>query len=168
MVRTIAIVCGMAFALLTAFVGAQVAIQKCVSADGKVSYQDGPCEASKKAAGQVQRDHSRADPAAIQRAKDERARSDQFSAARAERQAADDQARAKADEAEAKAIAKAEADARATAAAEPRYYYVPVPVVVQQATQPPRSVGGSPGITQPPGILDTPAPCTTAQCRKKK
>jgi hypothetical protein len=141
------------------------AIQKCVDAAGKVVYQDKPCDAGKTVAGEVQRDLSRADPAAIRRAQEERERSEKFTAARARQQAADDERQARADDAEAKRLVKAEADARARADAEPRYYYVPIPVVQQPAG---RSAGASPAITQPPGILDTPAPCTTLQCRKKK
>lgn len=155
----------LAFAASTAY--AQGAIRKCIGADGKVVYQDVPCESGKKTAGRVQRDRSSADPAGLKRAQAERERAARFAASRMKQQAAEDE-KARAADAEAQAYARAAAaDAEANAAAEPRYYYVPLPLA-EQPVQLPRSAGASPAILQRPGILDTPAPCKTAQCEKRR
>ena len=48
------------------------AIQKCVTPDGAVTYQNAPCDAGSKVVGQVQRDMRSPDPLSLQRADAER------------------------------------------------------------------------------------------------
>lgn len=52
----------------------QGAIEKCVSADGKVTYSDSGCARGAKVVGYVERERSVADAAAMRRAANERAR----------------------------------------------------------------------------------------------
>ena len=76
-------VLAVALSCVTPMANGQGTIQKCVGVDGKIHYQDAPCDAGKKAAGTIQRDPSGADPAAVKRAREERERSDSLSKARA-------------------------------------------------------------------------------------
>jgi hypothetical protein len=94
----------------------QGAIQKCVGADGKVVYQDTQCDAGKTLAGKIARDTSVADPASLQRAREERARADGFAKSRATATAAEERRLAAA---QAKADARARDEAMAAELSEP-------------------------------------------------
>jgi hypothetical protein len=165
---------GTACALATAFgalpAHAQGAIQKCVGANGKVTYQDTKC-ATGEMAGEVQRDSSGADPVALQRARDDQERADKAAERRAR-------------------VASAEEKRRDTqpivveqesAPSEPQYIYVgspqPAVVVVRETSRSDKRDGRngqstpsnprSAGTTPVPSIMQSPAPCNTVQCRKK-
>jgi hypothetical protein len=85
--------------VLTADVHAQSAIRKCVGADGKIHYQDTPCEPGKKPAGEVQRNTTPADPTALRRAQGERELSNRLTRAREKQNAAEETRRGAADSA---------------------------------------------------------------------
>ena len=124
----------------------QGTIQKCVGPDGKVHYQDSPCDGGKKAAGTIQRDPSTADPVALKRAREERERSESLAKARAAEFAAEEARRQKAAEDEARAKEKAEAEDRADARA--RLLQPPPPVNVY--INPPPVVSPAPPPSAPP------------------
>src|SRR5437762_2140127 len=71
-------------------VHAQGSIQKCVGADGKVTYQDGACDGNARTAATIQRDARLADPLAIQRAQEERDWVREAAATRIEQQRIDE------------------------------------------------------------------------------
>ena len=164
--------CALATAFASAPAHAQGAIQKCVDDAGKVTYQDGLCPGGW-AASRIERDTRPADPAALQRA-----------AADRERAAAAAQARARVAAAEAANDARqgrSVASPKANSTTEPRYDYqgrfLSGRGVVGELpgnenmdgrsgvspTQNARSAGTMPV----PGIMQSPAPCKTAQCVKK-
>ena len=129
----------------------QVAIQKCVGADGKIQYQDSPCDAKQKAAGTLQRDRTQPDPAALQRAKSDQERVTAAAAERVKKEKAEQAAYEKRLEADAKAKADAElkaaidASTRAggTVAQDPRYYVLPLerptqPIVIRETPPAPK------------------------------
>jgi len=70
----------------------QGAIEKCVGADGKVTYSDSGCSHGSKVAGYVERERSKAEAAAARRAANQRARQQDFVRRRA-KAAADEDAR---------------------------------------------------------------------------
>ena len=167
-----AVSCVLATAFVSAPAHAQRAIQKCVDEAGKVTCQDSLCPGGW-AASRVERDTRPADPAALQRA-----------AADRERAAAAAKARARVAAAEAANDARQRselASAKADSTTEPRYDYpgrfVSGRDVVGQLpgnenmdgrsgvnpTQNARSAGTMPV----PGIMQSPAPCRTAQCVKR-
>jgi hypothetical protein len=70
----------------------QGAIEKCVGADGKVTYSDSGCAHGSTVTGYVERERSKADAAAARRAANARARQQEFARRRA-KAAADEDAR---------------------------------------------------------------------------
>ena len=148
---------------------AQGAIQKCIGTDGKVTYQDTACAAGR-TAGQVKRDTRAADPEALQRAAADQARADKAAETRAGIAAAEN----------ARKIIQPDSMGEVSPPAEPQYIYLGD---LQQGVH---GVGGSAkygksngraGLTTTansqsqgtmllPDIMQSPAPCNTAQCRK--
>lgn len=100
------------FAAFVAGAPAAQTIQKCVDADGKIAYQDAPCDSKAKSAATIQRDRSTADPLSVQRAQAERARAESYSAARAREYQEEQDRLTRIAEAEARARSEAEAEDR--------------------------------------------------------
>jgi hypothetical protein len=61
----------------------QGAIEKCIGADGKITYSDSGCSHGAKVGGYVERERSKADAAAARRAANQRARQQEFARRRA-------------------------------------------------------------------------------------
>ena len=82
----------LALAALVATGGAlgQGAIEKCVGADGKITYSDSGCAQGSSVAGYVERERSKAEAAAARRAANDRARRQEFARRRAKAAAKDD------------------------------------------------------------------------------
>ena len=149
---------------------AQGAIQKCIGTDGRVTYQDTPCAAGK-TSGQVERDTRAADPDALKRAGADQERADKLAETRA-RIAASDANRK---------FSRAETAEQASPPAEPQYLYLGDlqrgVVGGRESAKPGKGTRPSGPAVNPnphsqgtmpvPGIMQSPAPCTTVQCRKR-
>ena len=71
----------------------QGAIEKCIGADGKVTYSDSGCSQGAKVSGYVERERSKADAAAARRAANARARQQEFARRRAKAAAEEERIR---------------------------------------------------------------------------
>jgi hypothetical protein len=137
-------------------------IQKCIDPDGGVIYQDSPCARGRTLA-TIPRAPAYADPEALRAAENDRLKL---------QQALEFRARLAMLDASREAIARGVAprmdyappyDVAPIGPEGPYYYAVPSYGVRGSGHSAPRS---RPSIAASPGILDTPAPCTTLQCQQ--